>query len=334
MKNRCNATTLIACLIRLTALLCAGASFTVSNVVAAADAYPTHAIRWVVPYPPGGTTDILARIMAQRLTERLGQQVVVDNRPGAGNNIGTEAVVRATPDGYTVLLVNPANAINATLYSNLSFNFLRDMAPVAGLVRVPNVMEVTNSLPVKSIPEFITYAKANPGKVILASSGSGTSVHLSGELFKMMAGVDLTHVPYKGAGPVFPDLIGGQVHVMFDNMPSSIEFIKSGKLRALGVTTLKRSPQLPDVPTVGETVKGYEASAWFGMGAPKGTPANAVAKLNREINEALADLKMKARLAELGGDPIAGTPAEFWAIHTAETEKWAKVVKASGAKVD
>jgi|GraSoiStandDraft_4_1057263.scaffolds.fasta_scaffold117772_2 tripartite-type tricarboxylate transporter receptor subunit TctC len=334
MKNRCNATTLIACLIRLTALLCAGASFTVSNVVAAADAYPTHAIRWVVPYPPGGTTDILARIMAQRLTERLGQQVVVDNRPGAGNNIGTEAVVRATPDGYTVLLVNPANAINATLYSNLSFNFLRDMAPVAGLVRVPNVMEVTNSLPVKSIPEFITYAKANPGKVILASSGSGTSVHLSGELFKMMAGVDLTHVPYKGAGPVFPDLIGGQVHVMFDNMPSSIEFIKSGKLRALGVTTLKRSPQLPDVPTVGETVKGYEASAWFGMGAPKGTPANVVAKLNREINEALADPKMKARLAELGGDPIAGTPAEFWAIHTAETEKWAKVVKASGAKVD
>ena len=334
MKNRCNATTLIACLIRLTALLCAGASFTVSNVVAAADAYPTHAIRWVVPYPPGGTTDILARIMAQRLTERLGQQVVVDNRPGAGNNIGTEAVVRATPDGYTVLLVNPANAINATLYSNLSFNFLRDMAPVAGLVRVPNVMEVTNSLPVKSIPEFITYAKANPGKVILASSGSGTSVHLSGELFKMMAGVDLTHVPYKGAGPVFPDLIGGQVHVMFDNMPSSIEFIKSGKLRALGVTTLKRSPQLPDVPTVGETVKGYEASAWFGMGAPKGTPANVVAKLNREINEALTDPKMKARLAELGGDPIAGTPAEFWAIHTAETEKWAKVVKASGAKVD
>ncbi len=334
MKNRCNATTLIACLIRLTALLCAVASFTVSNVVSAADAYPTHAIRWVVPYPPGGTTDILARIMAQRLTERLGQQVVVDNRPGAGNNIGTEAVVRATPDGYTVLLVNPANAINATLYSNLSFNFLRDMAPVAGLVRVPNVMEVTNSLPVKSIPEFITYAKANPGKVILASSGSGTSVHLSGELFKMMAGVDLTHVPYKGAGPVFPDLIGGQVHVMFDNMPSSIEFIKSGKLRALGVTTLKRSPQLPDVPTVGETVKGYEASAWFGMGAPKGTPANVVAKLNREINEALADPKMKARLAELGGDPIAGTPAEFWAIHTAETEKWAKVVKASGAKVD
>jgi len=334
MKNRCNATTLIACLIRLTALLCAGASFTVSNVVAAADAYPTHAIRWVVPYPPGGTTDILARIMAQRLTERLGQQVVVDNRPGAGNNIGTEAVVRATPDGYTVLLVNPANAINATLYSNLSFNFLRDMAPVAGLVRVPNVMEVTNSLPVKSIPEFITYAKANPGKVILASSGSGTSVHLSGELFKMMAGVDLTHVPYKGAGPVFPDLIGGQVHVMFDNMPSSIEFIKSGKLRALGVTTLKRSPQLPDVPTVGETVKGYEASAWFGMGAPKGTPANVVAKLNREINEALADPKMKARLAELGGDPIAGTPVDFRATHTAETEKWAKVVKASGAKVD
>ena len=323
--------------VAIATLLCVGSAFANSAVAATAadaNAYPTRPIRWVVPYPPGGTTDILARITAQRLTERLGQQVLIDNRPGAGNNIGTELVTKAAPDGYTVLLVNPANAINATLYTNLNFNFLRDMAPVAGLVRVPNVMEVTVSLPAKSIPEFIAYAKANPGKVILASSGSGTSVHLSGELFKSMTGIDMTHVPYKGAGPALPDLIGGQVHVMFDNMPSSIEFIRSGKLRALGVTTSKRSAQLPNVPTVAETVPGYEASAWFGMGAPKGTPADIVAKLNREINEVLADPKMKARFAELGGDPIAGTPADFWKIHTYETEKWAKVVKSSGAKVE
>ncbi len=300
----------------------------------AADTYPVRTIRWIVPYPPGGTTDILARIMGQWLSEHLGQQVLIDNRPGAGNNIGTELAIKSTPDGYTFFLVNPANAINATLYPNLNFNFLRDMAPVAGLVRVPNVMEVTMSLPVRTIPEFIAYVKANPGKVILASSGSGTSVHLSGELFKSMTGIDMTHVPYKGAGPAFPDLIGGQVHVMFDNMPSSIEFIRGGKLRALGVTTAKRSPQLPNVPTVAETVPGYEASAWFGMGAPKGTPADVIAKLNREINNALADPKMKARLAELGGDSIAGTPADFWKIHTYETEKWAKVVKSSGAKVE
>ena len=310
-----------------------GALACIGNATAA-DAYPARPIRWIVPYPPGGTTDILARIMGQRLSEKLGQQVLIDNRPGAGNNIGTEIAIKSTPDGYTVFLVNPANAINATLYTNLPFNFLRDMAPVAGMVRVPNVMEVTVSLPPKSVAEFITYAKASPGKVILASSGSGTSVHLSGELFMLMTGIKMTHVPYKGAGPVFPDLIGGQVHVMFDNMPSSIEFIRSGKLRALAVTTAKRSSQLPNVPTVAETVPGYEASAWFGMGAPKGTPANIVDKLNREINDALADPKMKARLAELGGDPIAGTPADFWKIHTYETEKWAKVVKSSGAKVE
>ncbi|MCX7139055.1 MAG: tripartite tricarboxylate transporter substrate binding protein [Proteobacteria bacterium] len=318
----------------LAAFLTLAAALVYAAPAAASDAYPTRTIRWIVPYPPGGTTDILARIMAQRLTEKLGQQVLVDNRPGAGNNIGTELATKSTPDGYTVFLVNPANAINATLYSNLNFNFLRDMAPVAGMVRVPNVMEVTMSLPVKSIPEFIAHVKANPGKVILASSGAGTSVHLSGELFMSMTGIKMTHVPYKGAGPAFPDLIGGQVHVMFDNMPSSIEFIKGGKLRALGVTTAKRSPQLPDVPTVAETVPGYEASAWFGMGAPKGTPADAVAKLNREINEALAEPKMIARMAELGGTSIAGTPADFWKIHTDETEKWAKVVKSSGAKVD
>ena len=308
--------------------------FSVLPAFAAEDSYPSRTIRWVVPYPPGGTTDILARIMAQRLSERINQQVVVDNRGGAGNNIGTDIALKAQPDGYTLLLVNPANAINATLYTKLPFDFLRDWAPVAGIIRVPNVMEVTNSLPAKTVAEFIAHAKANPGKVILASSGSGTSVHLSGELFKSMAGVDLTHVPYKGAGPAFPDLIGGQVHVMFDNMPSSIEFIKTGKLRPLGVTTAKRSAQLPDVPTVAETVAGYEASAWFGVGMQKGAPAANIAKLNREINAILAEPKTRARLAELGGDPLIGTPAEFGALHAAETEKWAKVVKASGARVE
>jgi tripartite-type tricarboxylate transporter receptor subunit TctC len=320
-------------LVRFTlSLVCV--SFAGIGCAAAAEVYPARSVRWIVPYPPAGTTDILARIMAQRLTERLGHQVVVDNRPGAANNIGTELVVKAAPDGYTVLLVNPANAINATLYPNLSFNFLRDLAPVAGLVRVPNVMEVTVSLPAKTVAEFIAYAKANPGKVILASSGSGTSVHLSGELFKSMTGVDLTHVPYKGAGPALIDLIGGQTHVMFDNLPSSIEYIKAGKLRALGVTTQKRSAALPDVPTVADTVPGYEASAWFGMAAPKGTPVEIANRLNREINDTLAEPKIKARLAELGGDSIAGSPADFWKLHTMETEKWAKVVKSSGAKVE
>jgi len=301
---------------------------------AAADNFPSKTIRWIVPYPPAGTTDILARILAQRMSETIGQQVVVDNRPGAGNNIGTELAIRSNPDGYTVFLVNPANAINATLYPNLPFDFLRDMAPVGGIVRVPNVMEVTNSLPAKTIPEFIALAKKTPGKVILASSGAGTSVHLSGELFKMMTGTDLTHVPYKGAGPALIDLIGGQVHVMFDNMPSSIEHIRNGKLRALGVTTAKRSAQLPDVPTVAEAVPGYEASAWFGMGVAKNTPAVIVARLNRELNVAMADPKVKARMSDLGGDSIAGTPAEFWKVHAEETAKWAKVVKAAGARVE
>ena len=310
------------------------ALFTAVPAVAAEDAFPTRTIRWIVPYPPGGTTDILARILAQRLSERTGQQVVIDNRAGGGNNIGTEIALKAPPDGYTLLLVNPANAINATLYRTLPFDFLRDYAPVAGIIRVPNVMEVTVSLPAKSVAEFITHAKANPGRVILASSGSGTSVHLSGELFKAMAGVDLTHVPYKGAGPALIDLIGGQVHVIFDNLPSSIEYIRGGKLRALGVTTARRSAALPDTPTVAETVAGYEASAWFGAGAPKGTPTAVIEKLNREFNAILAEPKMRARLAELGGDPLIGSAAEFAAIHAAETEKWAKVVKSSGAKVE
>ncbi len=310
------------------------ALFTAVPAVAAEDAFPNRTIRWIVPYPPGGTTDILARIMAQRLSERTGQQVVIDNRAGAGNNIGTEMALKAPPDGYTLLLVNPANAINTTLYRTLPFDFLRDYAPVAGIIRVPNVMEVTVSLPAKTVAEFITHAKANPGRVILASSGSGTSVHLSGELFKSMAGVDLTHVPYKGAGPALVDLIGGQVHVIFDNLPSSIEYIRGGKLRALGVTTARRSAALPDTPTVAETVAGYEASAWFGAGAPKGTPPAVIEKLNREFNAILAEPKIRTRLAELGGEQMMGSAAEFGAIHAAETEKWAKVVKSSGAKVE
>ncbi len=305
-----------------------------TGAASAADTYPSRSIRWVVPYTPAGTTDILARIMGQWLSERLGQQFVIDNRPGFGNNTGTEIVVKAPPDGYTFLLVNPANAINATLYTKLNFDFLRDLEPVAGLMRVPNVMEIPPSLPVKSVAEFIAYTKANPGKVNMASSGSGTSVHLSGELFKSMTGINMLHVPYKGSGPALIDLMAGQVQVLFDNLPASIGYIKAGKLRALGVTTLTRSPALPDVPTVNDTVKGYEASAWFGMGAPKGTPKEIIAKLNREINAALADPKMKERLAELGGTPIAGSPADFWKLHTAETEKWAKVVKFSGAKVE
>jgi tripartite-type tricarboxylate transporter receptor subunit TctC len=296
--------------------------------------YPNKPIKWIVPYPPGGTTDLLARLMGQYLSTRLGQQVVIENRAGGGNNIGTEMAVRAPADGYTILLVNPANAINATLYQKLPFNFLDDLLPVAGIVRVPNVMTVTKNFPAKTVAEFIAYGKANPGKINMASSGAGTSVHLSGELFKFMTGVDMKHVPYKGAGPATVDLIGGQVDVLFDNMPSIISHIRSGSVRALGVTSAQRSPAMPDVPTVADTVPGYEASAWFGVAVPKGTPAAAIARLNREVNAALADPVMKAKLADLGGVPIAGTPEQFWAIHRMETEKWAKIVQFSGAKVD
>ena len=296
--------------------------------------YPTRPVKWVVPYPPGGTTDVLARIVAEWLTQKMGQTFLIENKPGAGNNIGVEAVVNAPPDGYTMLLVNPANGINATLYKNLSFNFIRDIAPVAGLVRTPNVMEVTNSLPVKTVQEFIAHCKANPGKINMASSGSGTSVHLSGELFKSMTGCDMVHVPYKGAGPALTDLMGGQVHVIFDNLPSSIGHIKGGKIRALGVTSEQRDPSLPQVPTVGETVPGYEATAWFGIGMPKNTPRDVIEKVNAEINRALADPKMRERLAELGGKPIAGTPEDFGKVIAAETAKWEKVVISSGAKVE
>lgn len=296
--------------------------------------YPTRSIRWIVAYPPGGTTDVLARIMAQRLSETIGQQVVVENKPGAGNNIGTEMVVNAAPDGYTMLLVNPANGINASLYKNLSFNFIRDIAPVAGLVRTPNVMVVTNALPVKTVSEFIDYCKANPGKVNMASSGNGTSTHLSGELFKAMTGCNMLHVPYKGAGPALIDLTGGQVQVFFDNLPSSVVHIKGGRIRALGVTSEGIEPSAPELPTVGATVKGYEATAWFGVGMPKNTPSDVILKMNTEVNKALADPVMQKRLAELGGIPIAGTPADFGKVIAAETEKWAKVVQVSGAKVE
>jgi len=301
---------------------------------AAALDYPTKPVRWIVGYPAGGSTDILARLIGQWLSVRLGQQFIIENRPGAGNNIGTEQVVRAAPDGYTVLLVNPANAINTTLYEKLSFNFTRDIAPVAGLIRVPNVMEVNPSVPAKTVPEFIAYAKANPGKINLASSGNGTSIHMSGELFKMMTGLAMQHVPYRGSAPMLTDLLAGQVQVTFDNMPSSIEHIRAGRLRALAVTTATRSAALPDVPIVADFVPGYEASAWFGMGAPKGTPPEIIDKLNKEINAAVADVNIRARLADMGGMLINGTPDDFGKVIVEETEKWAKVVKFSGAKPD
>jgi tripartite-type tricarboxylate transporter receptor subunit TctC len=296
--------------------------------------YPKRTVRFIVGYPAGGATDILARLIGQRLSERLGQQFVIENKPGAGNNIGTETVVNAEPDGYTVLLVNPANAINASLYAHLNFDFIRDIAPVAGFARVPNVMVVPTDFPAKTVAEFIAYAKANPGKINMASSGNGTSVHLSGELFKAMTGIEMLHVPYRGAAPAVTDLLSGRVQVMFDNMPSSISHIKSGSLRALAVTTAARSPELPDVPSVGETVKGYEASAWFGMGAPKNTPAEIIIKLNAEVNAVLGEPEMKARIAELGGILMTGSPADFGNTIAAETEKWEKVVKFCGARVE
>jgi tripartite-type tricarboxylate transporter receptor subunit TctC len=296
--------------------------------------YPTRPVRFVVGYPPGGATDILARLVGQRLSEKLGQQFVVENKPGAGNNIATEAVVNAEPDGYTIMLVNPANYINAALYGNLKFNFVRDIAPVASFNRVPNVMTVAKDVPAKTVAEFIAYAKANPGKVNMASSGNGTSVHLSGEMFMAMADVKMQHVPYRGAAPAITDMLGGQVQVIFDNMPSIVQHIRSGALRALAVTTATRSPQLPDVPTVAETVPGYEASALFGVGAPKKTAPEIIEKLNKEINAVLAEPEMRKRLVDLGGEPLISTPDEFGKLIVAETEKWEKVVKAAGAHVE
>ena len=302
--------------------------------IARAEAYPTRPVRWIIGYPPGGSADITARLMGQWLSERLGQTFVIESRPGAGTNIATETVVRAPPDGYTLLLVAPANAINATLYDKLSYNFIRDIAPVAGLIRFPNVIVVNPSVPAKTVPELIAYAKANPGKLNMASSGNGSTIHVSGELFKMMTGINMVHVPYRGGAPALIDMISGQVQVMFDNLPTSIAFIRAGKLRPLAVTTTTRSELLPDLPTVADFVPGYEASAWYGVGVPKGTPREIIDKLNKEINAILADPKFKARLTELGAWAILGSSADFGKLVADETEKWAKVVKFSGAKVD
>lgn len=317
---------------RYMVMLLSGLAMTSVPVIAAP--YPEKPVKLIVSWSPGGTTDILARIIAQGLTEKLGQTVLVENKPGGGNNIGTEFLIRSAPDGYTLNMTNPANAINATLYKNLPFNFINDTVPVAGVIRTPNVMVVTASLPVKNVEEFIAYCKANPTKVNMASSGSGSSIHLSGELFKIMTGCKMAHIPYKGAGPALNDLIAGQVQVMFDNLPSSAGFIKDGRIRALAVTTATREASLPNVPTVGETVPGYEASAWFGVSAPKGTPRDVVEKLNVAINQLLADPKIQKRLAELGGTPIPGTPEDFGKLISNETQKWEKVVKTSGATVD
>jgi tripartite-type tricarboxylate transporter receptor subunit TctC len=302
--------------------------------IATAQAYPTRPVRLIIGYPPGGSADITARLLGQWLSERLGQPVVVESRPGAGTNIVTETVVNAPPDGYTLLLVAPANAINATLYEKLNHNFMRDIAPVAGLIRFPNVIVVNPSVPAKTVPEFIAYAKANPGKLNMASSGAGSTIHVSGELFKMMTGINMVHVPYRGGAPALTDLISGQVQVMFDNVPTSIEFIRAGKLRPLAVTTAARSNVLPDLPTVADFVPGYEASAWYGVGVPKGTPEAIIGKLNKETNAILADPKARARFDELGASLIAGSPAEFGQLVADETEKWAKVVKFSGARPD
>jgi tripartite-type tricarboxylate transporter receptor subunit TctC len=296
--------------------------------------YPTRPVRFVVGYPPGGATDILARLVGQKLSETTGQQFVIENKPGAGNNIGTEAVVNAPGDGYTVLLINPANYINTSLYANLKFDFVRDITAVASFNRVPNVMTVSKDVPAKNVAEFIAYLKENPGKVNMASSGNGTSVHLSGEMFMAMTGTKMQHVPYRGAAPAITDMLGGQVQVIFDNMPSIIQHIRSGALRALGVTTAERSPLLPDVQAIAETVPGYEASALFGMGAPKSTPKEIVEKLNKQINAALADPNVRDRLVDLGGAPLIQSPDEFGKMIAEETAKWQKVVAFAGLKVE
>ena len=299
---------------------------------ARAQVYPTRPVHLIVPFTPGGTTDIVARLLGQSLSERLGQPIVVENRPGAGTNIGTETVVRAPPDGYTLLVAGTPATINAALYEKLNFNFGRDIAPVAGIIRTPYVMEVNPSVPVKTVPEFIGYAKANPGKINMASSGNGTGAHLSGELFKLMTGINMVHVPYRGAAPALVDLIAGQVQVQFASTPETIEYIRNGKLRALGVTTATRSEVLPEIPTVVEFVPGYETTAWFGIGAPKGTPNEIIEKLNSEINAGLADPKIKERYVDLGGIPMPMTPAQFGKLIADDTEKWAKVIRAANIK--
>jgi tripartite-type tricarboxylate transporter receptor subunit TctC len=298
---------------------------------AKAQAYPTRPVRIVLGLAPGGSVDIVARLIAQWLSERLEEQFIIENRPGAAGNLATEAVARAPADGYTLLVVLASNAINATLYKNLSFNFIRDIAPVAGMVRVANVMEVNPAVPATTVPEFIAYAKANPGKLSFASGGNGSSLHVLGELFKMMSGINMVHVPYRGGAPALIDLLGGQVQVMFDTIPQSIEYIRMGKLRALAVTTKTRSEVLPNVPPMSDFVPGFEAGSWWGLGAPKNTPVDIIERLNAQINASLVDPQIKARLAELGTTPLLFTPAEFGAFVQAETDKWAQVVRFSGA---
>jgi len=302
--------------------------------IARADTYPSHPVRILVGFAAGSTTDILGRLIGQWLSQRLGQQFVVENRPGAGGNVAAEEMIRSTPDGYTLYMVPPAVAANAALYPHLNFVFLRDATAVAGVVRVPNVAEVNPSLPVKTIPELIAYAKANPGKLSFESAGIGTASHLAGQLFNAMTGADLQHVPYRGDGPAMVDLIAGQVQVGFATMTASIGHIRSGQLRALAVTTLKRSDALPGIPTVAETVPGFEASSWFGIAAPKGTPAEIVEILNRETNAGLADPTIKARLDDMGGMALAGSPADFGKLITDETEKWGKVIRDAGIKAE
>jgi len=299
-----------------------------------AQAYPSRPVRLIIGYPPGGSADITARLTGQWLSERLGQPVVVESRPGAGSNLATEAVVRAAPDGYTLLLVTPANAINATLYDKLNFDFLRDIAPVAGIIRFPNVVVVNLSLPIKSIPELIAYAKANPGKLNMASGGNGATSHISGELFKMMTGVNMVHVPYRGAAPAITDLLGGQVQVIFADMASAIEYIRVGKLRGLAVTSTARSGVLPDLPTVADFLPGYEAGVWYGLGVPKNTLGEVIDKVNKTMNAVLADPKSQVRFAELGASLLPGSPSDFGKLVADETEKWGKVVRFSGAKPD
>jgi tripartite-type tricarboxylate transporter receptor subunit TctC len=315
-------------------LAAAAAALPAVSRMARAQTWPARPVRWIVGFPAGQGADIVTRLMGQWLSERLGQPFIVDNRPGASSNIATEMVVHAPADGYTLLSVNSSNLVNATLYEKLPYNFIRDIAPVASIDRVPLVMEVNPGVPVKTVPEFIAYAKAHPGKLNMASGGNGNSTHMAGELFKMMTGVDLIHVPYRGSAPALTDLLGGQVQVMFDIIASSIEHIRSGKLRALAVTTATRQEALPDVPTVGEFVPGYEAIAVTGVGVPKGTAVEIVNRLNAEINAGLADPKLKGRLADLGVTALAGSPADFGRLIAEDTEKWGKVVKFSGAKPD
>jgi tripartite-type tricarboxylate transporter receptor subunit TctC len=302
--------------------------------MARAQAYPARPMRLIVGFPAGGAADITARLMGQWLSDRLGQPVVIENRAGAGTNIGTEAVVKASPDGYTLLLISAANTINATLYDRLNFNFIRDIAPVAGLIRGPLVMEVHPSVPARTVPEFIAYAKAHPGRINTGSAGNGTPGHMSGELFKMTTGLDLVHVPYRGGAPALTDLLAGQVQVMFDNLPTSIEYIRAGRLQALAVTTAARSQMLPELPTVSEFVPGYEVSSWFGIGAPRNTSPNIIEKLNAEVGIALADSGLQSRIAELSSTPLPLSPQELAALVATETEKWAKVIKFSGAKAE